>query len=73
MTQVNPRLDGCMKDWKWLTVEDTSIQETIRSSDMQCFSTEDPGAYFPGTGFAVFNISHGTNFFACAITPLGIV
>lgn len=58
VNQVNPRLDGCMKDWKWLTVEDTSIQETIRSSDMQCFSTEDPGAYFPGTGFAVFNISH---------------
>lgn len=60
MMQVNPRLDGCMKDWRWLTGEDTSIQETIRSNDnMQCFSTEDPGAYYPGTGFALFNISYG--------------
>lgn len=61
MQQVNPRLDGCMREWKWLTGEDTSIQETIRSNDnMQCFSTEDPGAYYPGTGFALFNISYGT-------------
>ncbi|KAF3832781.1 hypothetical protein F7725_026446 [Dissostichus mawsoni] len=56
---VNPRLDGCMKDWKWLTGEDTSIQETVRSNDnMQCFSSEVPGAYYPGTGFALFNISY---------------
>lgn len=61
MTQVNPRLDGCMKEWKWLTGEDTSIQETIRSNDnMQCFSADDPGAYYPGTGFALFNVSYGT-------------
>uniref|UniRef100_A0A3B5KJS5 Growth arrest-specific 6 n=1 Tax=Takifugu rubripes TaxID=31033 RepID=A0A3B5KJS5_TAKRU len=61
VNQVNPRLDGCMKEWKWLTGEDTSIQETIRSNDnMQCFSTDDPGAYYPGTGFALFNISYGT-------------
>uniref|UniRef100_A0A8C9YDI3 Growth arrest-specific 6 n=1 Tax=Sander lucioperca TaxID=283035 RepID=A0A8C9YDI3_SANLU len=60
INQVNPRLDGCMKEWRWLTGEDTSIQETIRSNDnMQCFSTEDPGAYYPGTGFALFNISYG--------------
>uniref|UniRef100_A0A671TH19 Growth arrest-specific 6 n=1 Tax=Sparus aurata TaxID=8175 RepID=A0A671TH19_SPAAU len=59
VNQVNPRLDGCMKDWRWLTGEDTSIQETIRSNDnMQCFSAEDPGAYYPGTGFALFNISY---------------
>ncbi|XP_076012399.1 growth arrest-specific protein 6-like isoform X1 [Genypterus blacodes] len=59
VNQVNPRLDGCMREWHWLTGEDTSIQETIRSNDnMQCFSSEDPGAYFPGTGFALFNISY---------------
>ncbi|CAF99750.1 unnamed protein product, partial [Tetraodon nigroviridis] len=57
--QVNPRLDGCMKEWKWLAGEDTSIQETIRSNDnMQCFSADDPGAYYPGTGFALFNTSY---------------
>uniref|UniRef100_A0A7N9ATL2 Growth arrest-specific 6 n=1 Tax=Mastacembelus armatus TaxID=205130 RepID=A0A7N9ATL2_9TELE len=60
VNQINPRLDGCMKEWRWLTGEDTSIQETIQSNDnMQCFSTEDPGAYYPGTGFALFNISYG--------------
>ncbi|XP_062302780.1 growth arrest-specific protein 6 isoform X1 [Osmerus eperlanus] len=59
VNQVNPRLDGCMKDWRWLTGEDTSIQETISSNDnMQCFSREDPGAYFPGSGFALYNVSY---------------
>ncbi|KAF3686564.1 Growth arrest-specific protein 6 [Channa argus] len=59
VNQVNPRLDGCMKEWRWLTGEDTSIQETIQSNDnMQCFSSEVPGAYYPGTGFALFNISY---------------
>lgn len=58
--QVNPRFDGCMREWRWLTGEDTSIQETIRSNDnMQCFSTENPGTYYPGTGFALFNITYG--------------
>uniref|UniRef100_A0A3Q3JRX3 Growth arrest-specific 6 n=1 Tax=Monopterus albus TaxID=43700 RepID=A0A3Q3JRX3_MONAL len=62
VNQVNPRLDGCMKEWRWLTGEDTSIQETIRSNDnMQCFSAEVPGSYYPGTGFALFNISYGAN------------
>uniref|UniRef100_A0A3Q2P8N8 Growth arrest specific 6 n=1 Tax=Fundulus heteroclitus TaxID=8078 RepID=A0A3Q2P8N8_FUNHE len=59
VNQINPRLDGCMKEWRWLTGEDTSIQETIQSNDnMQCFSSEVPGAYYPGAGFALFNISY---------------
>uniref|UniRef100_A0A8C9WIZ8 Growth arrest-specific 6 n=1 Tax=Scleropages formosus TaxID=113540 RepID=A0A8C9WIZ8_SCLFO len=57
--QVNPRLDGCMKEWRWLTGEDNSIQETIRSNEkMQCFSIEDQGSFYPGSGFALFNLSH---------------
>lgn len=72
MTQVNPRLDGCMKEWKWLTGEDTSIQETVRSNEnMQCFSTEDPGAYYPGSGFALFNISYGV--FVLRNVELGVM
>uniref|UniRef100_A0A8K9WPC7 Vitamin K-dependent protein S n=1 Tax=Oncorhynchus mykiss TaxID=8022 RepID=A0A8K9WPC7_ONCMY len=60
INQVNPRFDGCMREWRWLTGEDTSIQETIKSNDnMQCFSTENPGTYYPGTGFALFNITYG--------------
>uniref|UniRef100_A0A8C6TR02 Growth arrest-specific 6 n=1 Tax=Neogobius melanostomus TaxID=47308 RepID=A0A8C6TR02_9GOBI len=58
VNRVNPRLDGCIKEWRWLTGEDTSIQETIQSNEnMQCFSSEDPGAYFTGNGFAFFNKS----------------
>uniref|UniRef100_A0AAQ5ZQ50 Growth arrest-specific 6 n=1 Tax=Amphiprion ocellaris TaxID=80972 RepID=A0AAQ5ZQ50_AMPOC len=69
VNQMNPRLDGCMKEWRWLTGEDTSIQETIRSNDnMQCFSTEDPGAYYPGTGFALFNISYETQNLSIQLT-----
>ncbi|KAM6980113.1 growth arrest-specific protein 6 [Aplochiton taeniatus] len=59
VNQVNPRLDGCMKEWRWLTGEDTSIQETIRSNEnMQCFSIEDRGAFYPGRGFALYNITY---------------
>ncbi|XP_006639368.1 growth arrest-specific protein 6 [Lepisosteus oculatus] len=59
---INPRLDGCMRDWKWLTGEDTSIAETIRMNEkMQCFSQEGRGSYFPGSGFALFNVSYGAN------------
>ncbi|KAK2817881.1 hypothetical protein Q7C36_021814 [Tachysurus vachellii] len=60
LNKVNPRLDGCMKEWHWLTDEDTSIQETIRHNErMQCFSNEDHISFFPGHGFALFNHSHG--------------
>ncbi|XP_073697614.1 growth arrest-specific protein 6-like [Garra rufa] len=62
VSRVNPRLDGCMKDWRWLTGEDTSIQETIRHNErMQCYSVEDHSAFYPGHGFAYFNHSHGDN------------
>uniref|UniRef100_A0A671QAL6 Growth arrest-specific 6 n=1 Tax=Sinocyclocheilus anshuiensis TaxID=1608454 RepID=A0A671QAL6_9TELE len=60
VSRVNPRLDGCMKDWRWLTGEDTSIQETIRHNErMQCYAIEDHSAFYPGLGFAYFNHSHG--------------
>lgn len=62
VSRVNPRLDGCMKDWRWLTGEDTSIQETIRHNErMQCYAVEDHSAFYPGHGFAYFNHSHGDN------------
>ncbi|XP_037103624.1 growth arrest-specific protein 6 [Syngnathus acus] len=59
VSKVNPRLDGCMKEWRWMTGEDRSMQESIMTNEnIQCFSTENPGAYYPGTGFALFNISY---------------
>lgn len=69
VSQINPRLDGCMKEWRWLTGEDSSIQETIRSNDnMQCFSYEVPGAFYPGAGFALFNISYETKNLSVQLT-----
>ncbi|XP_072512772.1 growth arrest-specific protein 6 [Salminus brasiliensis] len=60
VNKVNPRLDACMRDWRWLTGEDTSIQETIRNNErMQCYFTEDHSSFYPGHGFAYFNHSHG--------------
>ncbi|KAG7273676.1 hypothetical protein CRUP_017429 [Coryphaenoides rupestris] len=56
---VNPRLDGCMREWRWLSGEDSSIQETLGSNDnMQCFTSEQQGSYYPGSGSALFNISY---------------
>uniref|UniRef100_A0AAZ3RAM8 Growth arrest-specific protein 6 n=1 Tax=Oncorhynchus tshawytscha TaxID=74940 RepID=A0AAZ3RAM8_ONCTS len=74
INQVNPRFDGCMREWRWLTGEDTSIQETIRSNDnMQCFSTENPGTYYPGTGFALFNITYGGSGVCYVLVSVGDV
>ncbi|XP_077568621.1 growth arrest-specific protein 6 [Stigmatopora nigra] len=59
VSKMNPRLDGCMKDWRWMTGEDRSMQESIMTNEnIQCFSTENPGAYYPGTGFAFFNLTN---------------
>uniref|UniRef100_A0AAY4CFL6 Growth arrest-specific protein 6 n=1 Tax=Denticeps clupeoides TaxID=299321 RepID=A0AAY4CFL6_9TELE len=58
ISKVNPRLDGCMREWRWLTGEDTSIQETVRNNQhMQCFSSEQSGAFYNASGFAFFNHS----------------
>ncbi|KAM4699900.1 growth arrest-specific protein 6 isoform 1-T2 [Discoglossus pictus] len=56
---INPRLDGCMRGWNWLNGEDTSIQEAVRMTDkMQCFAVAGRGSFFPGSGFALFNIDY---------------
>uniref|UniRef100_A0A8B9DYK5 Growth arrest specific 6 n=1 Tax=Anser cygnoides TaxID=8845 RepID=A0A8B9DYK5_ANSCY len=56
---INPRLDGCMRAWNWLNGEDSTIQETIRMNErMQCFSVAGRGSFYPGRGFAVFNLTY---------------
>ncbi|XP_062866452.1 growth arrest-specific protein 6 [Trichomycterus rosablanca] len=60
VNKINPRLDGCMKEWRWLSGDDSSIQETVRHNErMQCYSVEDHSSFFPGHGFAYFNQTHG--------------
>ncbi|KAM8977446.1 growth arrest-specific protein 6 [Pelodytes ibericus] len=56
---INPRLDGCIRGWNWLNGEDTSIQETVRMSEkMQCYVVAARGSFYPGRGFALFNIDY---------------
>ncbi|XP_075446580.1 growth arrest-specific protein 6 isoform X1 [Ascaphus truei] len=56
---INPRLDGCMRAWNWLNGEDTSIQETVKMTEkMQCFVVAGRGSFYPGRGFALFNIDY---------------
>uniref|UniRef100_A0A674GY17 Growth arrest specific 6 n=1 Tax=Taeniopygia guttata TaxID=59729 RepID=A0A674GY17_TAEGU len=56
---INPRLDGCMRAWNWLNGDDTSIQETIKMNEkMQCFAVAGRGSFYPGRGFAVFNLTY---------------
>lgn len=58
-SQINPRLDGCMRSWNWLSGEDTTIQETVKAnSKMQCFSVTERGSFYPGTGFAFYSLDY---------------
>ncbi|KAF0884858.1 GAS6 protein, partial [Crocuta crocuta] len=58
-SQMNPRLDGCMRGWNWLSGEDTTIQETVKAnSKMQCFSVTERGSFYPGTGVAFYSLDY---------------
>ncbi|XP_037662480.1 growth arrest-specific protein 6 isoform X2 [Choloepus didactylus] len=56
---INPRLDGCIRSWNWLNGEDTIIQETVKvNTKMQCFSVTEKGSFYPGNGFASFDLKY---------------
>ncbi|XP_044526432.1 growth arrest-specific protein 6 [Gracilinanus agilis] len=56
---INPRLDGCMRSWNWLDGDDTTIQDIVKTnSRMQCFSVMSKGSFYPGNGFAYFNLNY---------------
>ncbi|XP_043547175.1 growth arrest-specific protein 6-like [Chiloscyllium plagiosum] len=58
---INPRLDACMRGWNWMNGEDTITSETIKHDErLQCFSDIGIGSYFPGYGFASFDITYAT-------------
>ncbi|XP_078402200.1 growth arrest-specific protein 6-like isoform X1 [Cetorhinus maximus] len=59
--KINPRLDACMRGWNWMNGEDTITTETIKHDKrMQCFSAIERGSYYPGQGFASFDIKYAT-------------
>ncbi|XP_034020633.1 sex hormone-binding globulin [Thalassophryne amazonica] len=50
-----PRMDGCVRHGSWLNLSapwDAEVDEL-----WPCYQNIQPGSYFPGTGFTVFNTS----------------
>ncbi|XP_056156550.1 sex hormone-binding globulin [Lampris incognitus] len=53
--QLQPELDGCVQEGNWLNI--THPWETEEEVLWPCYQNIQPGSYFPGTGFAVYNAS----------------
>ncbi|XP_060089731.1 growth arrest-specific protein 6 [Heteronotia binoei] len=63
---INPRIDGCMRAWNFLNGDDTTIEDTVKlNNKMQCFRIAGRGSFYPGNGYAIFNLnytqSHNSN------------
>ncbi|XP_041841498.1 sex hormone-binding globulin [Melanotaenia boesemani] len=55
IVQFEPQMDGCVRDGRWLNL---SIPWKVEAEELwSCHQNIQPGSYFPGTGFAVFNTS----------------
>uniref|UniRef100_A0A3Q3GUW2 Laminin G domain-containing protein n=1 Tax=Labrus bergylta TaxID=56723 RepID=A0A3Q3GUW2_9LABR len=55
---VSPQMDGCVREGSWLNL---SVPWEAEAGELwPCYQHIQPGSYFPGTGFAIFNTSGGT-------------
>ncbi|XP_037334635.2 sex hormone-binding globulin isoform X2 [Pungitius pungitius] len=53
--QLEPHMDGCVRGGSWLNL---SIPWELEAEELwPCHQNIQPGSYFPGSGFAVFNTS----------------
>ncbi|XP_040887743.1 sex hormone-binding globulin [Toxotes jaculatrix] len=55
IVQFEPQMDGCVREGSWLNLSipwETEVEEL-----WPCYQNIQPGSYFPGTGFAIFNTS----------------
>ncbi|XP_039996191.1 sex hormone-binding globulin isoform X2 [Xiphias gladius] len=55
IVQVEPQMDGCVREGSWLNLSmpwETEVEEL-----WPCYQNIQPGSYFPGKGFAIFNTS----------------
>lgn len=55
IVQFEPQMDGCVREGSWLNM--SVPWETEAEELWPCFQNIQPGSYFPGSGFAVFNTS----------------
>nr|XP_014432656.1 sex hormone-binding globulin [Pelodiscus sinensis] len=55
LATMNTAMDGCIRHWAWLN-QSTTWQEdaTLERSPKRCFSTLQPGSFFPGAELASF-------------------
>ncbi|XP_034532257.1 sex hormone-binding globulin [Notolabrus celidotus] len=55
IVQLGPQLDGCVREGSWLNL---SVPWVAEAQDLwPCYQDVQPGIFFPGTGFAIFNTS----------------
>ncbi|XP_050931478.1 sex hormone-binding globulin isoform X2 [Lates calcarifer] len=55
IVQFEPQMDGCVREGSWLNL--SSPWETEVEELWPCYQNIQPGSYFAGTGFAIFNTS----------------
>ncbi|XP_044040909.1 sex hormone-binding globulin isoform X2 [Siniperca chuatsi] len=55
IVQFEPQMDGCVREGSWLNL--SVPWETEAEELWPCYQNVQPGSYFPGTGFAIFNTS----------------
>ncbi|XP_029311154.1 sex hormone-binding globulin [Cottoperca gobio] len=55
IVQFEPQMDGCVREGSWLNL---TIPWEVEAEELwPCYQHVQPGSYFPGTGFAIFNTS----------------
>ncbi|XP_068569405.1 sex hormone-binding globulin [Cebidichthys violaceus] len=55
IVQFEPHMDGCVRKGSWLNL---SVPWEVEAEELwPCYQNVQPGSYFPGTGFAIFNTS----------------
>ncbi|XP_042369862.1 growth arrest-specific protein 6-like, partial [Plectropomus leopardus] len=55
IVQFEPQMDGCVREGSWLNL---SVPWEAEAEELwPCYQNVQPGSFFPGTGFAIFNTS----------------
>ncbi|XP_063771692.1 sex hormone-binding globulin [Pseudophryne corroboree] len=50
-----PALDGCMRNWAWVKKNTQALDNAMEMDEnRRCFTNEEPGAFFPAHGYAIF-------------------
>ncbi|XP_030060110.1 vitamin K-dependent protein S [Microcaecilia unicolor] len=59
---INPRLDGCIRGWNLMRQGDSGVKEVIQEKKSKhCLVTVDRGSYYPGSGFAKFQLNYNNS------------